>query len=300
MTRGEIRVRVAGRSNTGQVRTENQDAMLVVDLARGSATAPDTPAERATSADFELTPEGAILLVADGVGGHQNGAEASRIAVDRVRSHMLSAEPSPSGPESRKAQQFVRDLARSLEVANAAVHAEARKEGGPRGMATTATLVGLSERRAYAAQIGDSRAYLVRDGSIIRLTRDQTLVQDLIESGILSEDDSHGISDNTILQALGPSPKVTVAVTYHDIRRGDLLLLCSDGLSGVVTDAEIGAEVTRHPQPAALCDALVGLANERGGPDNITVVAARIEGSGVDGPDDTPLVARQPFEPPGD
>jgi len=285
---GEIRLSVAGRSDPGRVRTENQDHMLVANLADEHAGGRLGAESRE---DFVLTERGAIVLVADGVGGHQDGAAASRIAAERVHAHMLEGD-SPSNA----AGDFVRRLSGALDRANTAVHAEARKEDGPRGMATTATLVGLLGSCAYAAQIGDSRAYLIRQGTIAQLTRDQSLVQDLIDSGILSEEDSHAVSDNTILQALGPAPRVRVAVTWHDLRRGDVLLLCSDGLSKVVSDNEICDTVQSTSDTSALCDTLVELANSRGGPDNVTVVVARFDGTGMEEPHNDGLIARQPFQ----
>lgn len=285
---GEIRLSVAGRSDPGRVRSENQDHMLVVNLADEHA-AGRLPAE--SREDFVLTDRGAIVFVADGVGGHEDGAAASRIAAERVHAHMLEGDST-----SNAVGDFVRRLSGALDQANTAVHAEARKDDGARGMATTGTLVGLLGSCAYAAQIGDSRAYLIRRGTIARLTRDQSLVQDLIDSGILSEEDSHTVNDNTILQALGPAPRVRVAITWHDLRRGDVLLLCSDGLSKVVSDEEICDTVESTLDTSTLCDTLVDLANSRGGPDNITVVVARFDGTGMEEPRNDGLIPRQPFQ----
>jgi protein phosphatase len=116
---------------------------------------------------------------------------------------------------------------------------------------------------------------------LARLTRDQSLVQDLIDSGVLEEKEAHTVRNNVILQALGSGESVEPAVTYHELRREDVLLLCSDGLSHVVEDAEILEAVTQSPDCLTLCDRLVGLANDRGGPDNITVLVARMEGEGL-------------------
>jgi protein phosphatase len=149
-------------------------------------------------------------------------------------------------------------------------------------MGTTATLAGLRGRFVYLAQVGDSRAYLVRGGEMVRLTRDQSLVQDLIDMGVLSADDANGAQSNKILQAVGVAPTVKPVLTYHELSRGDVLLLCSDGLSRVVSDDELRTAVAAQSDCARLCDDLVGLANARGGPDNITVVLARLDGDGLD------------------
>ena len=114
-----------------------------------------------------------------------------------------------------------------------------------------------------------------------RLTRDQSLVQDLIDMGVLSEEEAENVPRNQILQALGVAPTVAPVLSYHELRRGDVLLLCSDGLSGVVNDEEVQTALAGGQDLESLCDGLVRLANERGGPDNITVLAARLDGDGL-------------------
>ncbi len=291
-----IRVTVCGRTDRGRNRADNQDGFLVLDLADpGSALAADGDAATPEGGDlsFELGERGAILLVADGMGGRAGGARASGMAITAVRNVMLDRCPEGESEGS----DFARRLERALEVANDAIHRGSR-QGPHAGMGSTATLAGLMGDTVYVAQVGDSRAYLIRSRHVGRLTRDQSLVQDLIDSGILDEGDSGGVRRNMILQALGPAPKVRPAVTYHELRRGDVLLLCSDGLSGVVRDEEIRQAVSESSDCASLCRALVDLANDRGGPDNITVVAAKIEGAGVEEPLDSEGVSRRAYEGP--
>ena len=149
-------------------------------------------------------------------------------------------------------------------------------------MGTTVTAGGVNGHDLYLAQIGDSRAYLIRRGVAIQLTKDQSLMQRLVDAGELTEEEAeHSERRNIILQALGPDANVKVDLSHQSLRQGDVLVICSDGLSGLVKREEIGEMVGRHPNLADLCGALIDLANERGGPDNITVVAARFGGEGL-------------------
>jgi protein phosphatase len=131
-------------------------------------------------------------------------------------------------------------------------------------------------------QVGDSRAYLIRGGQAHQITKDQSLMQRLVEAGELTEEEAaQSERRNIILQALGPDPKVKVDLTHQEVRRGDVLVLCSDGLSGQVKKEEIAKIVTEAKDLSAACDRLIALANERGGPDNITAVIARFDGDGL-------------------
>src|SRR5204862_390413 len=166
--------------------------------------------------------------------------------------------------------------------AYAAAHPEVR------GMGTTTTAVGVLADNFFPAQVGDSRAYLIRNGQAVQLTRDQSLMQRLVEAGELTEEEAaRSERRNIILQALGPDARVKVDLTHQEVRKGDILVLCSDGLSGQVKKEEIAAVATRERDLQAACDRLIALANERGGPDNITVVLARFDGDGLrpPGPD---------------
>jgi protein phosphatase len=153
-------------------------------------------------------------------------------------------------------------------------------------MGTTLTMVGIFGGDAYLAQIGDSRAYLIRSGRTYQLTRDQSLTQRLVDAGELSEEEAEKSERrNIILQALGPDVQVRVDLSQQSLRRGDMLIMCSDGLSGLVKRDEIGEVAGRVQQLPDLCSALIDLANSRGGPDNITVIAARFGGAGLADPD---------------
>lgn len=292
---GQIVVSVCGRTHRGRVRKENQDSMLVADLApaEGGGNGASTTATSVGPLHFELTDRGVILLVADGMGGRAGGARASSLAVSSVRQAMANgAHPDGAAPDA-----FVQGLRRALDLANEHIHEESRRDDSLRGMGTTATLAGIRAGVVYLAQVGDSRAYLVRKDALARITRDQSLVQDLIDSGIVSEQEAKAMRDNRILQALGTTPTVTPEITYHDLRRDDVLLLCSDGLSRVVADEEILEIVTDAGDGLAVCDQLIALANARGGPDNITVLVARIGGDGVGPVQRDDGVARRVYQP---
>ena len=152
-------------------------------------------------------------------------------------------------------------------------------------MGTTVTAAGVFGDQLYLTQIGDSRGYLVRNGSAIQLTQDQSLMQRLVDAGELTQEEAEQSERrNIILQALGPDPRVKVDLSHQVLRRGDTLLICSDGLSGLVKREEFADMVAAHADLPSLCTALIDLANERGGPDNITVVAVRFDGEGLPEP----------------
>jgi protein phosphatase len=168
-------------------------------------------------------------------------------------------------------------------------------------MGTTVTAAGVYGSDLYLAQIGDSRAYLVRESEAIQLTKDQSLMQRLVDAGELTEDEAEQSERrNIILQALGPDPKVKVDLTHQSLRSGDTLIVCSDGLSGLVRREEFAELAQEHADLPALCSALIDLANGRGGPDNITVVTARFEGEGLAEAHETDGVGYSTYQLPPD
>lgn len=163
-------------------------------------------------------------------------------------------------------------------------------------MGTTATVAGVFGTDLYLAQVGDSRAYLIRRGSATQITKDQSLMQRLVEAGELTEEEAEQSERrNIILQALGPDPRVKVDLTWQALRQGDVLVLCSDGLSGQVKREEIGELANSTANLVELCSKLVDLANERGGPDNITAVAVRFGGAGLPDADAVAEVGHQVY-----
>src|SRR5260370_35116111 len=149
-------------------------------------------------------------------------------------------------------------------------------------MGTTTTAVGVLGDHFFLAQVGDSRAYLIRNGAAVQLTRDESLMQRLVEAGELTEEEAaRSERRNIIRTALGPDAAVKVDLTHQEVRKGDILALCSDGLSGQVKKDEIAAVATRERDLPAACDRLIALANERGGPANIPGGLARFAGEGA-------------------
>jgi protein phosphatase len=283
-----IRIAAFGRTDVGRHRADNQDRFLVMGLDGADPVRVGSEGEAQAEPVHMDRDRGAVLLVADGMGGRKGGARASGIVVDVV-THELTADRVDGDGDA-----FAHRLRSALCEANRAIHAEASSDGALTGMGTTATLVGVLGDMLYVAQVGDSRAYLVRQGERVRLTRDQSLVQDMIDSGILDESEARSVPNNMLLQALGVRSKVHPAVTFHPVQPGDVVLLCSDGLTQVLDDEEIVEAVGTMSELVELCEALVTSANDRGGPDNVTVVAARVHGPRLAGPDASePLSVRR-------
>lgn len=272
-TSGEIVVHVFGRTDVGRTREHNEDCFIVADLTTMNATLqPEvrthSPGERGT-----------LFMVADGMGGAAAGEIASAMATEVVVAELdqrwrHAADASP--------ETFARALKAATEAANAKIHRYASEHPENRGMGTTATIAGILGDTLYLAQVGDSRGYVIRAGMALQITKDQSLMQKLIEAGELTAEEAE-VSErrNIILQALGPEPIVKVDLTSQQVRRGDTLILCSDGMSGQMRAADIARIVSEEPDLVEVCKKLIDLANENGGPDNITVIAARFEGEGL-------------------
>ena len=268
-----VRIEVFGKTDLGKTRDHNEDCFLVADLTREEASL--QPSVR----DHVVGQHGTIFVVADGMGGAAAGELASEMATETIYSQLVRAW---GGEREVTPQRFAYRLKEAVEVANSRIHAHAKAHPAVRGMGTTTTAVGVLGDHVYLAQVGDSRAYLVRGGRAYQLTKDQSLMQRLVEAGELTEEEAaQSERRNIILQALGPDAKVKVDLTHQEIRRGDVLVLCSDGLSGQVKKEEIAEIVSAERDLQAACDRLIALANERGGPDNITVIIARFDGEGL-------------------
>ncbi|HUQ70425.1 MAG TPA: protein phosphatase 2C domain-containing protein, partial [Planctomycetaceae bacterium] len=193
-------------------------------------------------------------------------------------------------------RQFAYRLKEAVEKTNQSIHGFAREHPEHRGMGTTTTAVGVLGDTAFITQVGDSRAYLVRNGAAIQITKDQSLMQRLIDAGELTEEEAERSERrNIILQALGPDSRVKVDLTYQGLRRGDHIVICSDGLSGQVRKNEMAAAVAASDDLVTVCSQLIELANARGGPDNITVIVARVYGDGVPDAANEDLVGHQVY-----
>ena len=287
---GAILVEVCARTDVGRTREHNEDAFLMTDLAVGE------PIRFGTVFAHRPTDPGVLLMVADGMGGAAAGEVASEMAVDTVLEEMRRRWQHRPGDG---ANEFVAALRAATQSANAAIHRHASDRTELRGMGTTATIAGLFEGTLYLAQVGDSRGYLVRDGVAVQITKDQSLMQRLLDAGEITREEAE-LSErrNIILQALGPESTVRVDLTRQSVRRGDVLILCSDGLSGLVRPEQIGAVVREESLLERVCERLIELANVAGGPDNITVVAARFDGATLPEPVAGDIVGHQHFGTP--
>ncbi len=268
-----VRVRVFAKTDTGRTRDHNEDNFLVADLTRPEASLKPHVREHA------IGERGSLFVVADGMGGAAAGEVASEMATQTIYDQLVEhwVEDSDVTP-----QRFAYRLRESVETANQRIHEHAKAHPEVRGMGTTATAVGVLGDHLYLSQVGDSRAYLVRAGRAHQLTKDQSLMQRLVEAGELTEEEAaQSERRNIILQALGPDAKIKVDLTHQDLRRGDVLVLCSDGLSGQVKKEEIAKIAGAATDLVAACDQLITLANERGGPDNITVIIAHFDGDAL-------------------
>ena len=271
-TAGPVTVTVRARTDLGRTRDHNEDAFLVADLTTRTV-------DLTNGGPHQVGERGILFLVADGMGGAAAGELASSMAADLIFRHLIESwnTEADTSPE-----QFTQHLRTAVEQANDRIHLYSKEHPDVRGMGTTATVAGVLGGVLYLAQVGDSRAYLVRAGAATQLTKDQSLMQRLVDAGELTEEEAeHSERRNIILQALGPDARIRVDLTWQRLSRGDILVICSDGLSGQVKREEIAELLKSQQNLDSLCDQLIAIANERGGPDNITVVAARFDGAGL-------------------
>jgi protein phosphatase len=254
-----MRLEIHAATDVGRRRTQNEDSHVV--------WVPEDPVVRERL--------GVLMVVADGMGGALAGEVASRIAAETVR-RMWEDSPGPADAAA---------LGRAIEEANHLIHHQSESRPDHRGMGTTCTAVAVVRRRVLIAHVGDSRVYLVHGGAGRTLTRDHSLVAQLLADGHLTEEQARvDPRRNVVSRSVGVSENVDVDVVEvaEPLADGDILVLSSDGLHGLVSDEEIAAAATGHG-PAEAGRALIALANARGGPDNITVVIARaVAGDGAD------------------
>ena len=230
----------------------------------------DTGRQRRDNEDsaFARAP---VFVVADGMGGAQAGEVASRIAVEAFEQGL----PDSGSPEER--------LATRVREANAQIYERSRADRQRAGMGTTLTAAYVDDTHVAIAHVGDSRAYLFRDGTLQRLTQDHSLVDELVRRGKLTEEQAAEHPQRSIItRALGPEPDVEVDTWTYPARAGDVVLLCSDGLTSMISEERVKATLTEHDNLDEAADALIREANEAGGRDNITVVLFRLEEIGAD------------------
>jgi serine/threonine protein phosphatase PrpC len=281
---GEIRLKLFGRTDVGQIREHNEDNFLIADLTRNTRSIMEV------DRDQVVGPCGTVFAVCDGMGGAAAGEVASKLAIDIIYENMLAGGPPANGDD------LARRLVSTVEEAGLRIFNEARADRTRRGMGTTSTVAAVLDTRLFLAQVGDSRAYLLRGETLVQVTRDQSLVNQLIEAGQLTEEEAETFEhNNIILQALGTAETVQVDLTYVDVRRGDVLVMCSDGLSGMIRSEDIRQSLLSVPDPLDACKVLTDRANLAGGHDNITVIVVKFDGSALSDPkpDDEPVKYRK-------
>jgi protein phosphatase len=250
-----LRIEVAGQTDVGRKRTHNED-------------------------NFAIMPEFGLYVVADGMGGHASGEIASKMAIDTLREFFESTaeDPERTWPyrmERGKGYEENR-LITGVKLCNLRIFEQAQRNPRQRGMGTTLVALFAVEDVIYVAHVGDSRVYRIRDGGLEQLTEDHSLLNDYKKMKRLTEEEIRNFPHkNVIVRALGMKDSVKVDTRLEEPRAGDMMLLCTDGLCGPVSDEEIYRIVESSSELPQVASRLVDAANERGGPDNITCVIAR-------------------------
>ena len=294
-------VELYAKTNVGRVRAGNEDNFLVLDLTgQGAWTGSDAEDIPEKLGRFEVGPKGVVLVVSDGMGGALAGDVASRMAVETVREMLLDEEDADAAGEDDA--PLVETLRNATDYANFAIHRRSQEDPHCSGMGATLTAAAVTQDAVGLLQVGDSRGYIIRGGRIKLATKDQSLVQQLVDVGQISEQEAEThMFRNVILQALGAQPELQPVTGRVKVCRGDILLLCSDGLSGKLR----GEDMLRIVQESGgdlkrACEALIDEANERGGEDNITVVLARLTGDDLPPPDSERITVEVPAQEPDD
>jgi serine/threonine protein phosphatase PrpC len=247
----KLRLAVAELTDVGRKRERNQDNVT----------------HQVPQDEEVLQERGALFVVCDGMGGHAAGEIASQLGAETIRDAYYAA------PE----KEIISALAHAIDQANQAIYNHAREHPELTGMGTTCVSLVLAGGRAYIVNIGDSRAYVARNGKLRQITQDHSWVAEQVRVGLLSEEQArHHSHRNVITRSLGTQPNVTADLFIETVRDGDRLLLCSDGLHGYVEEADIEREMLNQMEPGATAHKLIAMANENGGPDNITALVVHL------------------------
>lgn len=269
-------------SHVGRVRKGNEDNYLLLNISGTRAWTSEQDAGEFVieSQTFEVDDNGVVLAVSDGMGGALAGEVASKMAVESVCEKLLHEDLDETLTPEAYEYHLVAKLYNATLYANYLVHNQGRSDAQFQGMGATFTGIGLTPKGVDVIQVGDSRAYLFRNGKIYQITKDQSLVQQLIDAQQISaeEAETHTLK-NVILQALGAQNEIYPVAARLSPGRDDVLLICSDGLSNKVSAADMQTIVGKNLDELQLaCAELVKVANENGGEDNITVILARLTG----------------------
>jgi len=250
-----VRIVSGGVSDVGRVRPNNEDCYRII-------------------APLNL------FVLSDGMGGEAHGEVASALAVETVVKHCLEAENNPAAPVFGETQAGWSDktkrLSSAVHLANKKIFQSAKEHPDQHGMGATLTAAWIDGAKLSIAHVGDSRAYLLRTGALLQITSDHSLVAEQVRQGILTPAEAEESEMQSVLiRALGAEPDIAVDAEEHPLFARDVLLLCSDGLTRMVTEPEIAGTLQAETDPDKAAAKLVELANDRGGSDNITVVVVR-------------------------
>ena len=282
--RAELAVVIAAASDVGEVREHNEDHCLVGDLD-------DKQKLELGSEPFRgQGSRGPLMVVCDGMGGVEGGEIAAELAAAVIWREMKGTT------QTRDPEVFARLLRRATRVANHDVHAMAKREPGLRGMGTTVSAAGVVGDRLVVATVGDSRVYVLRAGSLVQVTRDQSLQSALIAAG--HSPGEAASAGGAILQALGVGEDVEPSLSMTELREGDRVLMCSDGLHGLVGDPALAVLLSEPHEVAQSVKLLVAAARAAGGSDNITAIVCEVRGTRFIPPrDEDDLPSFKEFDP---
>lgn len=289
-----MQVELQAKTDVGRVRRGNEDNFLLLDLTVARAWSGSDGAENPEDMrQFDLGDRGLVLVVSDGMGGALAGDVASQMAVEAVRDTLLNSSSDGVGCDENA--ELVDCLKFATLQANRNIHYRSLEDSRCSGMGATLTGAAVKGDKLDLVQVGDSRAYVMRGQQIRLATKDQSLVQQLVDVGQISEEEAEThMFRNVILQALGAQNELTPATARIQLRDGDTLLLCSDGLSGKLRNEEIRQIVAEAGDLATAASALIQAANDRGGEDNITVVLARFTGGDLRDPAEDRITVELP------
>ena len=292
-----MHVDLYAKTHVGRIRAGNEDNFLLLDLNTSKSwTGTDGDEPPAEMCGFEVGERGLVLIVSDGMGGALAGDVASRMAVETVRDMLVGGEGEDAEGICEAGTPLVECLRNATDYANFAIHRKSHDDPRCSGMGATLTAAAVTRDGLSLLQVGDSRAYVIRGGRIKLATKDQSLVQQLVDVGQISEQEAEThMFKNVILQALGAQPELVPVTGSVRIYRDDVVLLCSDGLSGKLRAEDIQRIVSGAGHDLRLaCEQLVEEANRRGGEDNITVVLARVAGTDLPSADTDQITVELP------
>ena len=250
-----MKINVAGDTDVGVIRDHNEDS-------------------------FSIDKDQSLLIMADGMGGHAAGEVASTAAVESINQDVVSKIQEVQEGDEGAYGKILKDAVKS---ANRMIFQMAEDEPAKKGMGTTVTAMLIKGESYIISHVGDSRAYLIRDGGITQMTKDHSLVQEMIDGGTLSPEDArHHPERNIVTRCVGINTDVEVDIYTGILREGDRVLLCCDGLSGPVEDSDILRAILDSGNPSAVCRQLISMANQNGGHDNVTAILAVMGDEEVD------------------